>query len=350
VGDKERSAIVNNLWQRIEKAVKAKKYLWVPMDQGQPFDSGRTYLRIVVSEMFLEKSLAWFKQWYPAVHVSVQLEFGDQPAAIITRVVKPPEEATKVGVLRNYSIMALTPFSGGTVGIQASLLAMQGADYLGSAIEVLQDFSSLVAPPLGQALTIAEKVANGLDTMLGATKGSARLPYHDTFVGAGMGANELKPGYLAVIRAEATQVAADRLSVQDGQLFYSKSSGAASEPFREADYLLLRIDQTDTRDDYMKLSSIEQAYNDFLDALEKGDQEGVAAAERAAKAAIFRSADLARFDKGRVWDALKKELDEIKGQFGYRAAGIPRRDLDAIVGTWGISMDEAAALGDLTLD
>ncbi|MFZ1241381.1 MAG: serine protease [Anaerolineae bacterium] len=336
----------NNLWNRIQQATKGKKYLHVPLDQQEALQSDRSYLRIFIAEMFLESTFAWFKTWYPAVSVGVQLKFGDQPATVVTRVVRPPEDATKDGVLRNYEILPLTPFNGGTVEVQAALLAMQGADYLGAVIDVLQDFSSLVAAPLGQVLAVADKVANGLDTIMQATNGDARLPYHDTFVGAGMGANELKPGYLAIVRAEASVVDPALLSVKDGKLLYAASPRATPEPFRLADYVLLRIDGPSSRDDYRELSSIDTPYQDFLSALEKLDLEAGVTAERAIKTAILRSPDLARFDRPRVWDAISKEIADIKQSFGITTKGASPRNLDKVVAHRALPLAQIESLGD----
>jgi hypothetical protein len=334
----------NNLWNRIQQATKGKKYIHVPLDQQEGMQSDRSYLRIFIAEMFLESTFAWFKTWYPAVSVGVQLKFGDQPATIVTRVVRPPEDATKDGVLRNYEILPLTPFNGGTVEVQAALLAMQGADYLGVVIDVLQDFSSLVAAPLGQVLAVADKVANGLDSVMQATNGDTRLPYHDTFVGAGMGDNELRPGYLAIVRAEEPKVDPALLSVRDGNLLYAASPGATPTPFRAADYVLLRIDSSASRDDYRHLASIRNPYNDFLTALDKLDLDAALAAERTLKTAIFGCADLARFDRPRVWDAIAKEIEDVKSSYGMGAKGVLSHTLDEVMSAWAVPIGEVESL------
>jgi hypothetical protein len=339
--------MITNLWNRIVAATKAKKYVWQPIDQGPALASDGSYVRIFISEMWLETTWKWFSGWYPAVEASVQLKFGDQPATVITRVAKPPENATKNAVLRNYEILPLTPFNGGTLELQAALLAMQGEKYLSTAIDILEDFSSLVAAPLGQVLAIAEKVSSGLDTIVSATNGDARLPYHDTFVGAGMGANELKTGYLALIRAEPHEIVASQLSVKDGALLYN------AEPFRQCDYLLLRIDGSVERDDYRQLSAIKTPYDELIKTMEElqaGDAGAVTRAENKVRSAIFRCADLAARDRARVWDALKKEIADAKQAFGLGAAGIPARSLDDIVATWAVPMAHAAALADQGAD
>jgi hypothetical protein len=344
---------MNNLWKRVQQATEGKKYVYQPIDMGEPFESGQHYLRIVMAEMYLEKSFAWFRTWYPAVHAGIQLAFGDQDAVNIARVVKPPEDATKHGVLKNYHILELTPYNGGTVELQGALLALKGANYLGTAIEVLQSFSSLVAPPFGQALAIAEKVSNGLDSLLDATDGNARLPYHDTFVGKDMGANELKPGYLALIRAEAGQardeVLVDRLSVVNGELHYD--GGGGYKPFRQADYMLLRIEQTGQRDDYDQLGPIKEAYDDFLDALEMEDldeaEQAARQAKRAIRIAIQRSPDIAKYDKTRAWENIKAGLELLEEEFGLGGADIQRSTVTNLINSGPVTMREALSLGEL---
>lgn len=336
--------MITKLWQRIVDATKAEKPLWIPLDQGDPLASDASYVRIFISEMWLETKWKWFSGWYPAVEAAVQLQFGDQPATVITRVAKPPEGVTDNAVLRNYEILPLTPFNGGTLELQAALMALQGQNYLGSAIKVLEDFSSMVAAPLGQALAIAEKVSNGLDEIVQATNGDARLPYHDTFVGAGMGKNELKQGYVAVVRAQPGQLDTARFSVKDGALRYDSS------PFRKFDYLLLRIDGATTRDDYAQLSSIKTPKEQFISALQEANDQAALIAERQIRGAVFRCADLAGKDRPRVWDAVNKELTDIKKAFSLGARGIPARSLDDIMATWAVPMDLAGTLPDQGID
>src|SRR5262249_31985474 len=128
---------------------------------NQPLAAQRHYLRLWLCEMFLTKSRKWFVDWFPAVHSSVNLKFGNTDGVTLSHVAQAPEKALANGVLLNYEMLPLVPFNGGVVEIEAALLALKGSDYLGAAIKILQDFSSLVAPPIGQVLTVAEKVSSG---------------------------------------------------------------------------------------------------------------------------------------------------------------------------------------------
>ena len=123
----------------------------------------------------------------------MQLKFGDQPATIVTRVVRPPEDATKDGVLRNYEILPLTPFNGGTVEVQAALLAMQGAITWAGSSTCCRTSRRWSQRRWARCWPWPTRWPMAWNIMQ-ATNGDARLPYHDTFVGAGMGANETQAG------------------------------------------------------------------------------------------------------------------------------------------------------------
>jgi hypothetical protein len=313
-----------------------------------PIRAYEGYFRIWISDMFLTKSRNWFKNWHAAVHASVQLQFGDQAARTFTRAAQAPEEALGQGVLKEYKVLDLMPFNGGTVELQASLLALQGDDYLGKAIGVLQDFSELVGAPLAQAVAISEKVANGIDKLVGATNGSPHLVFHDTFTAAGTGRNELRAGYWAIVKATKAQIATDRLAVKEGKLCYAKNPGAASVPLQGYDYILLRIETQAERDDW-RLKGIEEALAKAYNAYYEGEQDKYEAYKRMAELVVWQSADLSKHDRRRVIQAIRRDLEEVTGG-GLGAAGEEARDLNAMMATWAMPVMESRALGEPTFE
>jgi len=313
-----------------------------------PIKAYEGYFRIWISDMFLTKSRNWFKDWHAAVHASVQLQFGDQAAQTFTRAAKAPEEALGQGVLKEYKVLDLMPFNGGTVELQASLLAMQGEDYLGKAIGVLQDFSGLVGAPLAQAVAISEKIANGIDTLVDATDGLPHLVFHDTFTAAGTGGNELRAGYWAIIKATKAQIATARLAVKGGKLCYAKGPGAPTAPLEGYDYILLRIETQAERDDW-RLKGIEDALTKAYNAYYEGEMEKFEAYKRMAELVVWQSPDLSKHDRRRVIQAIRRDLEEVTGG-GYGAAGEDARDLNAVMSTWAISVKESRAMGDPTFE
>ena len=51
-----------------------------PYDDA-PLEPGGSYLRLWLSEMFLTRRVAWGREWFPAVHSEIRLQFGGQDVA-----------------------------------------------------------------------------------------------------------------------------------------------------------------------------------------------------------------------------------------------------------------------------
>jgi hypothetical protein len=349
--------VLTQLWDLIKGAAdqNAAHYIHEPIPKArtdedypdQPLAAQRSYLRLWLCEMFLTKSRKWFVEWFPAVHSSVKLKFGNREGVTLSRVAQAPEKALANGVLLNYEVSPLVPFNGGVVEIEAALLGLKGSDYLGAAIKVLQDFSSLVAPPIGRVLTVAEKVSSGMNQLFGATDGKVHLPFHQSFTSAdGGGHNELRPGYFAVILATADQVARDRLVVRKGQLHYSQQPGAEPTPFVGFDYLLFRIEGRSERDDW-RLQDIQEPLDKAIEALAQGRTEEAEAYKKTALTAAWLSPDLVVLDRGRVVKAIKEELAQVADS-GLGAVGGEVRDLNAIMQNRAVKPELAANLGRMT--
>ena len=77
------------------------------------------YLRIWLSDMFLARDRAWFRDRHPAVHASVRLTFANWPGLEFTAVARPPEGMLGPGERRDYPLTPLIPYSGGVVELEA---------------------------------------------------------------------------------------------------------------------------------------------------------------------------------------------------------------------------------------
>ena len=82
--------------------------------------ANKTYLRIWLVEMFLARSREWFAERHPAVHGLVKLAYADQSGFECARVAAPSKEEFENGraVLKNYLLLPLVPFRGGTVEVE----------------------------------------------------------------------------------------------------------------------------------------------------------------------------------------------------------------------------------------
>lgn len=338
-----------SLWDRIKswKTQNAQQlvYVRIPADRtdapgGAPIKANGGYLRLWLSDMLLSRSRAWFTEWHPCVQTAVRLDFGGKKAAAVTHVASPPRDALSPGVFVGYPVTGLLPFAGGVVEVEAALLALKGESYLATALGILESFSSLLTGPLCEALGVAEKVATGLDKLVGATDGQVHLGLHDAFGSAG-GPSALAPGYLAVVNATPQQLDGSRLGVANKRLVVAADGGWA--PLQGYDYMLYYVEGRVERDDW-RLPAIQGPLDQALEAIVLGDGPKADAHKKAALIAALTCKELTPLDRQRVARAVKDELAAASAGPGVTGQGI--RDLEAIVKTHAPPMEQSLG-GDM---
>lgn len=158
-----------SLWTRIQDWFARNGQLltveFLPAGEGSDFEirPERDYLRVWLSDMLLARDRAWFTDRHPAVHASVRLTFANRAGREFTTVARPPEGALGPGRRRDYALTPLIPYAGGVVELEAGLTAIEGESGLTAGLDLLQQLSGLLVPPLEQALKIADVVAGGVE-------------------------------------------------------------------------------------------------------------------------------------------------------------------------------------------
>ena len=319
------------LWDTIVGLVKkdARKYIYVPIQTGHvkepqgdgaALEAGKHYFRLWLTEMYLKREREWFKSWYPVVHSLIRFQFGSQIVEI-PHIAGPmhlngvTDANLDRAIQLNHNLTTLMPYNGGVVELAAGLLAMEAKNYLSSAIKVMGDLSGmLVVPQLSAALAIAGPIASGVQELLSGGSGQMDLGLHQSFTGAGGGgANDLKPGYIAILLADENKYDPERFWVQSDRLRYG-SSQEDSEPLTGVTHMLFRVEARTERDDWIGLTNIIEARDEALKEISDGDGQ----ADTAIKRTLFlvrTSPDLTRADRARVASTLKSEFDEAKKGF-----------------------------------
>ena len=343
------------LWDTVTGWVKrdSRKYIYLPIpadhvkdakSDGAPLEAGKHYFRLWLTEMYLKKEREWFKSWYPVVHSLVRFQFGSQVVEI-PNVAGPMhlkdvnESSLERALQLNYNLTTLMPYNGGVVEVAAGLLAMEGKNYLKSAIKVMGDLSGmLVVPQLSAALAVAAPIANGVQDLLTGGNGQMELGLHQAFTGAGGGgANDLRPGYIAVLLADESKYDKGQFWVENDRLRYGASQ-AASQPLTGVTHMLFRIESRTERDDWMGLMTIVQSRDEALKAISEANSEQADTAIKRTIYLVRTSPDLTRADRKRVADALKAEFDEAKEGFESKA------DLKDVIERRALTMDVDEAL------
>ncbi|MGH7947066.1 MAG: hypothetical protein ACREF9_18980, partial [Opitutaceae bacterium] len=182
-----------NIWDTIKggfsKNAKILSYVELP-DATAPVASikeGEHYFRLWLAQMFLTEEQKWFVDQHPAVNAQVTVKFGGNETMTFGRVVAPSQEKFSQGVFANYPLTELMPYRGGLVELTAGLLALPGDNGWKTAVKILEKFSGLVTPPLGQALAVAQQVSGAVGDFLGQSNGRPHLGLHETFAAVGGG-------------------------------------------------------------------------------------------------------------------------------------------------------------------
>jgi hypothetical protein len=306
-----------------------------------------SYLRLWLAEMHLAKGRAWGTKWFPAVNAEVRLTFAGNNTVTFPSVLRLPDDKLGQGVQLNYRLTELLPYEGGVVEIDSALFALpRSGNFLATALDALQSFSGLIAPPLGQALGISGKVAASVHSLLLDAQAGVHLAFHQQFVSAGGADNVLRPGYHCVVLASPTTIDRQRLSVRTGQLYYTADAGAAPAPLNGYDYMLFRVESRPERDDW-RLPDIDAPLRQAVIAANQGDQARASAYRLVAQAAAGNSADLSVADRRRVVTAIKEEVEAALGS-GKGVTGAAPHSLDEVMASRAMPLRKAVAFGELT--
>lgn len=332
---------VARLWNRLRRSFDADAALlqrvFFAEEGGTRMVPNDSYLRVWLSELFLAKEVAWGVERSPAVQASVRLLFGSGAPKTFATLSQPTPQQHGTGVAEDYQLTELMPYLGQSVELEAGLYEILGSNNLKTAIDIVTDFASLVVPPVSAALSVADKVAGGIEKVIQANAKDPVLALHGTLAAPG-GAltNELRPGWLAVVRATEQQLPAGSLHIQDGKLHREQRR------LTGFDYLVLRIEGRAERDDW-RTPDLDRAISEALYAKDLGRTADFTRQREQALSLIWFSADLTPAQRRQVAAAVKEELAEA----APGAAGTGEATVAAIVDRRGLPSRSEVA--DLTL-
>jgi hypothetical protein len=260
-----------------------------------------------------------------------------------TSVAGPPETKLGPGVFTNYPLSPLIPYRGGVVELSAGLVALEGDNRLRVMLDVLGGFSSLIGPPLSAAVGVATQLDDGIGKLVGAG-GDVVLGVHDGYVAPNNGAigNILRPGYLAVVRADARVFDGRALRVVNSRLTYN------GNPLDGYDYLLFQIESRQERDSWF-FPDLEALLNETKRKVALGDQSGVDALRKQLLATIVTSSDLTEPDRWRVATIVKQQLNKVEAHALGAVSG-PAASLEAALNSGVMDIDVAKAMPAISLD
>jgi hypothetical protein len=302
----------------------------IPKERQEPavdstvIQAEKHYVRVWLADMFLKDDRRLFRGFVPVVHSVVRLQFGSKAALELPYVAGPQDIGMGTtlgeGIQVNHALTNLLPFRGGKVSISAGLFAYKAKDFFEGFSKVLHDVTGMLnVGQLSAALKVVDSAVAGVQNLFGAGEKDVHLLYSETFAGAtGAGGATLRSGYVAVVKADAQSFDKAKLYVKQSQLCFGKSL-AEARPLEGYDYMLLRIEASTERDDFL-------TFETFAELLKKAIEEGVR--DRAAGDAVIKTALLAAWSSPDLTIADRRRvvvaLDHI-----YREALAPIPDVQA---------------------
>jgi len=274
----------------------------------RPNDS---YLRIVISELFVRDSVRWSRERYPAVQAAAKLAYGGRQPVTFATLARPEESQLGPGVFQDYELTYLVPYLGQSVEIEVSLFEILGENRLGTALDVLGEFATLVAPPLSAVVPVMDKIASGIDKVITANGTAPVLALHGMLSPTGADSGGLRPGWIAVIRATQDVLPREQLRIVGGRL-HRLTGPTTSEPLAGFDFAVVRVEGKQSRavDSDWLAPDIDKALSDARFARDTGTAEEFADARKALLGAVYYSPDFSPADRKRVAQLVKEEIDD----------------------------------------
>jgi hypothetical protein len=305
---------------------------------GVPIDPQAGYLRIFLAEGFVSKAVTWGNKHFPVVHGGARLSFLGGTAQF-TSVSEPDTRPDVPGAQLDVRLTPLLPFNGGVVEVEAALYQASAAGPLVTALKIVGGFDTLLVPPLSVAATIAGKVADGIDHVLGDEQ--PVLGVHYSMVSPGGGGHVLHPGWLAVVATPPAELRG-RLSMQPSGLCLDNGSGPRQ--LAGTDYLVVRIECRTERDDW-RFPELDELIRAAGQSYLSGYLEDFKDRRTEAVSRAWSSPDLTPADRIRVAKLVADEIDAVST---LHAVPGPDRSLEDIADE-RLPAPDAPELAGLTL-
>jgi hypothetical protein len=308
------------------------------VDRGgdaNPIAEGTSYLRLWLVEMCLAHGTDFFQKRYPVVYTETTYKYGGKAVTVpfiagVDYFKRLTDRNLDKVVSKSFEITPVFPFATGTIGFKAGLFSMKASDPVGAFVETLGDFAKLLpVPELSAVVNVAEKINSGVQSLFNAGESRMELGYQQTFAPAGSnGANELRPGYFAVVLGAAKDFEDKDLRVVKDVLHLAPG-GANPNPLSGYNYMLFRVEKRTTQD-WETLTAIKELVERAQDALQKKEQAEAKEILAAIKITILRSPDVVKADRKAMYDKIEAELRDL-GLEGKRADGAAVRSLNSIM-------------------
>lgn len=226
-----------------------------------PFRKHEHYFSIDLTEMFLQHSRKGTKEYAPLSILVTKFIYAGQersfPFFVGNQLLREIEDyfGRRTVEFSNIPVMGPVPYCGGGLTLFAGLFQVEVEDLTKRLLNFLGKIANVFeVAALAKYLQMAGPLLAGLSELMGGEEVRPLFGRMQKFGDHGPGFSSLKKGYLVYINCPEEDLDPRQLWVKDGQLLVGRDRDSAQH-FKDADYLLLFINQRPDRPEYETLPS-----------------------------------------------------------------------------------------------
>jgi hypothetical protein len=221
------------------------------------FLADQHYFQVYINEMYLTNEREWFKVYDPMVFVVSEFIYDKKietvPFVIGSSMLKQfGREIPKGMIFSDTRTIGPTPFRGGNFALAVILYKSARKNYLNEILTLIENVCNImpVASMIGMYLKTAKVAMSGMEKLLDMGDIVPLVGHRREFTSGQT--IPFTPGYYVIMDLPESHQNDYELWVKDRRLFYGNDPQNL-EPFRDADYILYSITQSNERDDISTL-------------------------------------------------------------------------------------------------
>jgi len=308
----------------------AKDYLFGQLDAKQgpsgisvaPIVKDKAYVQVILRRMRIVNIRLATKKLYGAVHSDLGLLHQSGSVVTFKQLIAPPElkdvESSSLDrtIISNQPILGPTPYRGSALQLNLALVSVVSADLAGPYLEVLSGLASAAGVSfVSAAQPFLKPLTSGIDLLTGVKGASMRE------IQVVSNLDPLQTGIFVVMRATKNDLKLSDLRVAaDYSLQY-----ADGQPVTKYPYMVISIEASPDRNDWMGIPELKTAYAEVADAVKRDKPDEYQEAMSVFRRTALLNGDLL-FDHAKQLVAqVKVRMDELMGPTLTSSADAPKQ-------------------------
>lgn len=280
------------------------------------------YVQVILRRMRIVNIRLATKKFYAAVHSDLGLLHQSGSVINFKQLIAPPElkdvdsASFDRTIVANQPIFGPTPYRGNALQLNLALVSVVSSNLAGPYLEVLSALGSAAGVSfISAAQPFLKPLAAGIDLLTGVSGASMREIQVVTNLAP------LQTGIFVVVRATQNDLALSDLRVaQDYSLQYTDG-----RPLTHYPYIVVSIEASNTRNDWMSIPELKTAYGEVADAVKRDKPDEYKEALSSFKRTALLNDDLL-FDHAKQLVAqVKARMDELMGATLTSGSATPRQ-------------------------